>query len=759
MRRPVARAAAWVVWAGAWATHASAQTSSPRGAPPVSLPIHVVTPDSATVARVRAALDSDEWNRVPPFRTAPLVRWGPLPPGMTHAERTPGYHIQHQIVRVRFDWARHAVVGSTTLRVVPLAGTTPGSVTLDAVGMTIRAVGALLRTTYDGQTLIVRVPPPARPGAAATFTVAYETVAPKKGAYFIDRRHVVWTQGEAEDTRYWVPTYDYPNDKTTWEFFIRVAAGEKALSNGRLVGTRPVAHGDVEWHWSLDAPASTYCMTVTTGDYAVLHDRWNAVPIDYWVYPDSQAAGWRGFGATPRAMAIFSARTGLAYPWVKYDQVVVPDFIFGGMENVTATTQNDNGILHPAWAEPQANADGLVAHELAHQWFGDYVTTRSWAHVWLNEGFATFMEQIFRETAYGPDEGALDRLEAQEEALAADARAARPIVYDRWETSPMEVFFSGHVYPKGATVLQMLRHQVGDSVFWTAIHRYLVKHAHGSVATDDLEQAIAEATRKSWADFFIQWVYRSGYPVFRIAQSYDTAARTLTLTARQVQPLDSLIGYFEGPVDVEVLTDSGAVRGVAQVAGPVSTVSLRLPAPPRSIRWDKGKWMLQQFDFPRSTAMLAYQLAHDTDPLGRIEAIDLLGPRAYHQRLALAAITAALAHDAVWGVRQRAVRALARMPGDSAAGAALLAAAADSDARVRQAAAVGLAGFRGPPAVDRLRALAADSSRFVRAAALLALVKTDTAAARMAADAALEHPSWRDVESKAARAALDSLRR
>src|ERR1700722_10200590 len=652
--------------------------------------------------------------------TSALIRWGDLPQGIAHAERVRTFQIKHQVVHVEFDWRRHAVVGSTTLTVAglpdaPGAGTPTRDVPLDAVDMTIgaatSATGKPLAHSYDGHTLTLRVPASLTPALAQTFTVAYEALRPKKGAYFIDRRHIVWTQGETEDTRYWVPTYDYPNGKETWEFYIRTAKGEKALSNGRLVGSRDV-NGQTEWHWSQERPASTYLMTAVTGDFTVLQDKWRTVPVDYWVYPDSVQAGWRGFGHTPNAITLFSTKTGVDYPWAKYDQIVAPDYIFGGMENVSATTQNDDAILHPAWAEPERNADGLMAHELGHQWYGDYVTTRSWAHVWLNEGFATFMEQTHHETTFGADEGAIDRLEAQQGVIDADRRARRPLVYDRYVTDPLELFLSGHIYPKGATVLQMLRHQLGDSLFWSAMHRYTVDHALSTAETADLEKAFTETTGRDLSGFFKQWVYQAGLPAFRASYSVDSAQHQVTLVARQVQPRDSLTGFFDASVDVAVLTDAGPVRGVMPVHGDSSSVTLTVSAVPRAVRWDTGRWLLQVYDFPRPTAMLAYQLEHD-EVTGRIEAVDLLRQRPADPA-AVAALAAAATHDAFWDVRAAAVAALPATASVDALGIA----SHDADSRVRQAAARALGPARG---TARLHEMAqGDSSLYVRSAALMA---------------------------------------
>ncbi len=727
---------------------ACAPAGGPSSAPTPEPAPGAVKPDEPLPASAALA--------VPAFKSSPLLTWGPLPPRTPHVERERSYDLQHQAVRVRFDWSRHAVVGSTTLDVAALGQPLP-AVALDAVGMTIRSVqgagGRSLRHDYDGKTLTVRLPTPLKPGATTRFTVAYEAVEPKKGAYFIDRNHYLWTQGETEDTRYWVPTYDYPNDKTTWEFRITTEKGEKALSNGRLAGARETADG-TEWHWVQEKPASTYLMTAATGKYTIVRESWNDVPVDYWTYPDSVEAARRGFGATPQAVAIFSRKTGVPYPWAKYDQVVAPDYIFGGMENVTATTQLDDGILHPAWAEPQANADGLMAHELGHQWYGDLLTTESWAHVWLNEGFATFTEQIFREEAKGADEGAFDRLGAREQVIAADRNARRPLVYDRWVTNPLELFFSGHIYPKGATVLQMLRHRLGDGAFWAAMKLYTTEHAYQPVKTEDLQRAFEQSTGEDLTRFFEQWVYGAGMPVFRVRAEYDAGAGAVKLTADQVQPRDSLTGLFDADVEVEILTDRGPARQTVQVRGEHTTASIPVPAEPRSIRWNKGGWLLEVTDFPRSTAMLAYQLQHDDDVIGRAEAVDLLAERT-EQPAAVAALARTAQSDTFWGVRARASDALTGFAPSDAAAEALVAASRDPDARVRQSAAASLGKFSGDAVVARLAELArGDASLYVRGAAVDSYARVAPEPALAAIREMLTEDSWLDLSRTAGVTAL-----
>ena len=724
---------------------------------PAVPPVVITQPEPAAESALAVVADTMVSYRVPSFQPLPILRWGPPPEGEPHPPRARTYDLQHQVIHVRFDWKRHAVVGTTTLTLAALDSALE-TVALDAVGMTFGRVtgsgGQALRHDYDGRTLTVHLAPRLAPHSRTKITLSYETVRPKKGAYFVDRAHVLWTQGEMIDTRYWIPTYDEPNDKTTWEMYIRTAKGERALSNGKLAGSRTVGD-EVEWHWVLEKPASTYLMTAVTGNYTVLQDKWRDVPVGYWTYPDSVKAAWRGFGSTPRAVAIFSQKTGVKYPWVKYDQVAAPDYIFGGMENVTATTQADDGILHPAWAEPQANAEGLVAHELGHQWFGDLLTTESWADAWLNEGFATFMEQTYREVAHGKDEGAVDRLGAQQETIAADARTRRPLVWSRWKVDPLELFSSGHIYPRGASVLQMLRHQLGDSLFWVAMNRYTVKHSYGNVVSADLRDSFEAATGRDFHRFFDQWVYGAGVPQFRVSYAYDSSARRLTLRSEQTQPVDSMTGLFDVDVDVKVLTDKGAVHGVVPVHGKLSSVTLDLPAAPRAIRWNDGGWVLEAHDFPRPTVMLRYQLEHDGDVIGRLEAVDLLSRRT-KERLAARAVSAAARGDAFWAVRQAAAGALASFEEDTLARAALLDASADSDARVRESAAASLAAFPGERVESQLGELArGDSSLFVRGAALRSYARLDPSAAITVIREALTRDSWLDIERTSAVLALE----
>jgi aminopeptidase N len=720
-------------------------TPSPLPAPQSATQAEVPAPTPPTLLpNVRMVADT---NAVPAFADTALISWGAEPPGSVHVLPPHEYDLQHQSVRVRFDWARHAVVGATTVTIAALDHSIT-DVPLNAVGMTIRRVTGTgstpLKFDYDGEILTVHLSILLAARHKTSVSIAYETVRPTKGAYFIDRNHYLWTQGAAEDNRYWLPTYDHPDDKTTWEISVITDPGEKALSNGRLVSTRAVK-GGVLWNWAQEQPASTYLMSIVTGKYTVVKDHWHNVPVEYWTYPDSVAAAERGFGQTPDAIDVFSRKTGIPYPWAKYAQSVAPDFMFGGMENVTATTQNDNGILHPEWAEPQYNADGLMSHELGHQWFGDLLTTRDWSHAWLNEGVATFMEQTYREASRGADEATWDRMDAERQAIDADRRNRRPIVYNKYVKDPIELFFSGQIYPKGATVLQMLRHQLGDSLFWASMHRYAASHMYGNVVTDDLKHAFEETTGHDYRAFFGQWVYGAGLPVFRVSSSYDSTSRRLSLHAAEVQPRDSLTGYFDVDVDVEVITDGASVTGTVPIRGGAGDLMMTLPSAPRAIEWNRGAWVLALTDFPRSTALLGYQLSHGDDVASRAEAVTLLAARTGDAAAAHAIATAA-ASDRFWGVRDLALHSLMAFPRDSYARAAVLGAVHDADSRIRESAVGALSRFPGSDTETLLESEARrDASPIVRGIALASYLEVAGDVALPLAGEVMAESSWRNV--------------
>lgn len=662
------------------------------------------------------------------------MEWGPPPLGTTHAPRERSYDVRHQVVRVAFDRGRHAVVGSTDLQVSGLRQPFR-RVDLDAVDLQIRRVadglGEALDYTYDGRTLSVALPAAVPPGDMARITIDYEAIRPKAGVYFADGKSVIWTQGKAQDNRYWIPMVDHPGDKTTWEFHIRTAPNERAFAVGRLIGRREV-EGGIEWHWVQEQPAPTHMMTVVVGPYDVVEDSSGSVPLRYWTFGGSVEAARAGFAATPHVVRLFADKLGVPLPALSLELVAVPDYIFwDALESwrpvVTTTVLDERMILDDLRGWPGEERDLAVARLVAQEWFGKLLTPRDWTHAWLAESFAHFMAQIFLEATKGVAAAADLRQWAHVGAFAADRDARRPLVFDRWLYGPIELWLTEHLQHRGASVLQMLRHELGDSLFWRGMAHYVRARAGGTVETEDFRIAMEEATGHDLRRFFEQWVYGAGFPFLRVSFAYDSASRRLTLTVRQVQQRDSATGFFEAPVDVEVLTEEGTVRTVFPLrAEEVSEYAIEVPAAPLAVQWDPGRWLISDVEFPRPTSMLVHQLRHASDARARIDALEALHSRATGTEgggarmiildspeaglpsadpTALTAIIEAARSDRAPEVRVMAMMTLGFML-DPVARQALLDLSRASEPEVRAAAAGSLFGALIPDVRDRLRQLA-----------------------------------------------------
>ena len=348
------------------------------------------------------------------------------------------------------------------------------SLSLDAVDLKVSQVremsakgepGKSLDFETTGKILIIRFAEPLPRGQKERIEIAYEAKRPKSGLFFFRPTEaepeipwMVWSQGEAEDNRYWFPCFDHPNERQTTELIARVDKEFTVLSNGKLVSTRPIEAGKrVEFHWKQDKPHVSYLVTLVAGKFAIIEETWRGRPIRYYVSPDREQDAKQTFGRTPEMLDFFSERFGIEYPWDKYAQVVVEQFTAGGMENTSATTLH-SGVMHDARALIDSSPDGLIAHELGHQWWGDLVTCRDWSHLWLNEGFATYCEVLWSEHKLGRDER--DYLLYQKSQAARSGSAKERPIVDRRYPDP-DTMFDVRAYPKGGWVLHMLRSRIG----------------------------------------------------------------------------------------------------------------------------------------------------------------------------------------------------------------------------------------------------------------------------------------------------------
>src|SRR5205085_5432929 len=427
----------------------------------------------------------------------------------------------------------------------------------------------------------------------------------------------------------------------------------------------------------------------------------------------------------------------------------------GGMENISATTQTDN-MIHDARAELDATSDSLESHELAHQWFGDLVTCRSWADVWLNESFATYFQALWDEHSLGRDDFLYRDVKGnQDQYYTTWARGLRrPIVTKNYTNA--DAIFDTYAYPRGGAVLHMLHVALGDAQWWRAINHYLTKYAHQPVETEQFRIAVEAATGQSMDWFFDEWVYRMGHPVFRVTQGYDPAAKTLTLTVRQEQKIDPANAYpqdalFRTPVEVEIGTAQGTRIERAMIEPKEEqALTFHTDTEPLLVNFDYGDTLIKELKFDKPTDALVYQLTRDADVMGRMWALGQLSERMKAQVTAEAerqriteALSGALTGDKFWGMRFESAAALQGAPGD-AARRALLTATKDANARVRARAVTSLAATKDPTLADVYLPLLGDQSYGVVRAAAQALGATKSPAAYDVLMKLLAQPSWRD---------------
>jgi aminopeptidase N len=441
-------------------------------------------------------------------------------------------------------------------------------------------------------------------------------------------------------------------------------------------------------------------------------------------------------------MRFFIEKFGVPYPFKAYTQSCVTNFTFGGMENTTATTLTDL-TLHDARAHLDFRSDPLVAHELAHMWFGDFITLKTWSQLWLHEGFATYLDPCFVEFDEGRDEFSYRLLENAERYMREDSsRYRRPIVTNVYEF-PTNLF-DAHSYPGGSWRLHMLRHQLGDEVWWKVLKHYLTKHAEGVVETVDFQRAIEEITGDPMDRFFDQWIFKAGYPEFKVSQSWDAERGMLKLMVKQQQKgTQETPEVFVVPVDIGVITKAGAMTFEILVEQREQTFYLPVPDKPLMVEFDPGLWVLKTLDFDQPEDMLRYQLKHAKEAMSRIQAAKTLAKKGTPS--AIKALKEAVLKDSFWGVQTRAATALGTIPGETAL-EALVACTKAKHPKTRRGVAQALGNYRDEQAAEALLPLLKeDESYYVESSAAIALGKTKSEKAFTALKKALSKDSFREV--------------
>ena len=702
-----------------------------------------------------------------------------LPP--VHYVRSRDFDMQHVALNLKFDWEKEQTFGTATVTLAPMLPNFQ-TVNLDAGAMTIKSVklgGRDLKFTYDDAktNLSVALDRVYRIGEALTLTIDYRTngvvvantlgFGGGGGLKFIkpdadnpNRRRQIWSQGETDYNRFWFPSYDSPNDFRTSELTATVEKSMFVVSNGKLVSRKDNRDGTETFHWKMDTPYANYLTSIVVGEYAEIKGDYQGIPVITYLYPNEAKEGAASVEKLPEMVKFFSEKTGVKYPYVKYAQTMAEGF-GGGMENITATTMTPS-MIHDRRTLLDFDSESLQAHELAHQWFGNYVTCREWSEIWLNESFATYMQALWHERSKGRDYFlyADVRGNQQQYFQTWNQGVRRPIVTKYYTNA--DALFDTYAYPRGGAVLHMLKKHLGDEMFFKGINRYLTKHANQPVQTEQLRISIEEATGQSMDWFFDQWLYKMGHPVFEITQNYDAAAKKLTLNVKQTQKIDPLneypqAEYFEARVAVEI---DDRIEQVWLKPQAENVFTFDAPVKPQLVNFDYEGTLIKEIKFEKSLDELVYQLKNDKDVLGRVWALNALGALYRSDKtdpMSKSKMTTAfgetIASDPFWAIRRDAIQIVGAPQGNpldpalsvtDRTKAVLNNAMQDKNSQVRAAAIAALGLTKDAKYTANFTAALQDQSYGVIDASAIALARTGDPSAYNALVRLTATASWKD---------------
>lgn len=447
------------------------------------------------------------------------------------------------------------------------------------------------------------------------------TAQPQKGLYFVGwndktkrSREQIWTQGQGIDNRHWIPSYDGVNDKLITETVITFETGYEVISNGELLSKTDNKNNTTTWHYAMDKPHALYLMMIAIGKYEYRDYESNkGITSRQYYYPDKPEAEEVTYQYTNKMMNWFDEELEISYPWKIYRNVPVQDFMYGAMENTSSTIYTDYYLQNKKEAL-ERNYIGTNAHELAHQWFGDYVTEWSSSSHWLHESFATHYSKQFLRSVNGEDDYKWHCRYEQNAALSASKKNDLPIGHTNAGSS--------RHYPKGSFVLDMLRYVVGEKEYKKTVTEYLKEHAHGMVDTHDFEMAFMKTLGMNLNWFFNQWVYKGGEPEYEI--SYKTRMAKTVVSVTQIQEQKDLVGLFKMPIKFEVHYKDGTMSEVTewiQKENEVVSIPNKSFKKVEYVLFDPNSNILKKVKFDRPYKTLLAQALKAENLMDRLDAV------------------------------------------------------------------------------------------------------------------------------------------
>lgn len=653
----------------------------------------------------------------------------------------------HTKLDVRFDYKKRYMYGKEWVTLKPHFYPTD-TLRLDAKGMDIKTLAVVkdgknipLKYTYDSLTLAITLDKVYRNNEKYTIYIDYTSkpnelkakgsaaINDAKGLYFInpdgtekDKPTQIWTQGETEASSAWFPTIESGSQKTTSEIAMTVPAKYVTLSNGKLTAQKTNTDGTRTDTWKMDLPHAPYLFMMAVGDFKIYRDKWRDKPVDYYLEAKYAPYAKDIFGLTPEMMEFYSKTLGVDYPWNKYAQIVVRDYVSGAMENTTAT-------LHGAYVQATkrelldtyyGQGPSTIAHELFHQWFGDYVTAESWSNLTVNESFADFSETMWAEYKYGKDEGAAHIHDDMQSYLRSPDAKTKNLV--RFNYDDKEEVFDVVTYQKGGRILYMLRNYLGNDAFYKGLNIYLKTNAFKAGEAHQLRLALEEASGLDLNWFFNQWYYNAGHPELSISYKWDNVKKTQTVYLAQTQPGNA----FVLPMAVDIYAGGKKTRHNIWMRSKADTLTFASATKPDLVNVDGDKVLLTVKKDAKSMSEYVFQYANAPLYLDRLEAIEAAAA-AQGDKDARDILIAAL-KDKYYGLRVDAIGSL-NMANDDVRSAAqpILANLAQTDPNTLvRASAIGVLGkLKAPGMMNIFKDALKSESYAVQGAALVAITQLD----------------------------------
>ncbi len=650
----------------------------------------------------------------------------------------------HTRLEVKPDFSKSWLYGKAWITLRPHFYATD-SLTLDAKGMEIKKIAILkgsqqvpLKYSYDDWNLRIRLDRTYKSNESYTIFIDY-TAKPDefeekyakgdflgiKGMYFInprgedkDKPTQIWTQGETESNSAWFPTIDKTNQKTTQELTVTVDNKYVTLSNGKLVSQKKNTDGTRSDYWKMDLPHAPYLFFLGVGDYAIVKDSWRGKEVNYYVEPEYASVAKKIFGNTPEMMSFYSKITGVDFPWVKYSQITGRDYVAGAMENTTATIHQESAQQDARQLVDGNNWESTIAHELFHQWFGDYVTTESWSNLTVNESFANYSETLWDEYKYGKDAGDNQNYQDMQGYLQSGSDKKDLV---RFYYADKEDMFDAVSYNKGGRILHMLRNFVGDSAFFKSLNNYLTTNKFKSAEAHQLRLAFEEVTGRDLNWYFNQWYFGSGHPNVTIDYIYDDAAGKVKVIIKQTQASGKI---FQLPMAIDIYNGAQKTRYQVWARNAADTFEFNYAKHPDLVNVDADKILLWNKKDNKTLDNFIHQYSYAGNFVDRLEAIEFAGKNIEDPKAA-ALILSAL-KDKYQGLRNLAISKLVKKNSDLMSKAEpILADLAKNDkySLVRAAALMKLGEYEKAEYTELFKKAVYDSSYSVAGNALSALLK------------------------------------